>query len=49
MTLVGVATGHPAALNGCAITTSPIVWLDRRPRWARTRNRVYRLEETCTK
>jgi len=44
MTLVGVTTGHPAALNGCTITTSPLMWLDRKHRWARTRSRLYRLE-----
>ncbi|HWF86695.1 MAG TPA: DUF6634 family protein [Vicinamibacterales bacterium] len=48
MTLVGVATGHPAALNGRTITTSALVWLDRRYRWARTRSRVYRLEGAGT-
>jgi hypothetical protein len=44
MTLVGVATGHPREVNGKTITTSALIWLDRKHRWARTRSRVYRLE-----
>jgi hypothetical protein len=44
MTLVGGVTGHPREVNGKTITTSALVWLDRKHRWARTRSRVYRLE-----
>jgi len=44
MTLTGSVTGHPNELNGKTITTSALMWLDRKHRWARTRTRVYRLE-----
>ena len=44
MTLTGGVTGHPREVNGKTITTSALVWLDRKHRWARTRSRVYRLE-----
>jgi hypothetical protein len=48
MTLAGIVTGHPTNYDGRNITTSALVWLDRKHRWARTRSRVYRLEGADT-
>jgi hypothetical protein len=45
MTLLGVATGHPYLVDGREATTSPIVWLDRKGRWARSQNRLWKLGE----
>jgi hypothetical protein len=44
MTLTGTATGHPTQHDGRHIQTSPVVWLDRDCRWARTVSRLYVLE-----
>lgn len=45
MTLSGVVIGHPTIQNGQRIrSTSPVVWIDRAHRWARTMSRLYRLE-----
>ncbi|SRR6266508_1307145 len=43
MTLVGLVTSHPTLTDGRRIETSPLVWLDRKGRWARTMSRVYEL------
>jgi hypothetical protein len=43
--LAGSVTGHPGLGDSKLIRTSQLVWLDRDRRWARTRNRVYRLGE----
>lgn len=45
MTLIGRATGHPYLLDGKDATTSPILWLDRKGRWARSQNRLWKLGE----
>jgi hypothetical protein len=44
MTLVGNVRGHPKQPDGRKIQTSPVVWMDRMGRWARTVSRVYALE-----
>jgi hypothetical protein len=49
MTLTGVVRGHPAEADGRTIETPPLVWLDRKHQWARTLNRVYRLEGSDTR
>jgi hypothetical protein len=44
MTLTGVVMGHPTLGDCERIETSALVWLDRKHRWARVTERVYRLE-----
>ncbi|MCC8961637.1 hypothetical protein H8A95_04700 [Bradyrhizobium sp. Pear76] len=43
MTLVGVVSGHPTLTDERRIETSPVVWIDRHRRWARTMSRFYLL------
>jgi hypothetical protein len=43
MRLSGMVSGHPVLGSG-HMTSSPLRWLDRHWRWARTDTRVYRLE-----
>lgn len=42
--LKGEVRGHPSLPDNERIGTSEVIWLDRRSRWARTVNRLYRLE-----
>jgi hypothetical protein len=43
MSLIGHAKGHPKHVDGKLITTATLVWLDRRAKWARTRDIIWRL------
>lgn len=43
MSLTGHVTGHPQRADGELVTTSRLVWLDRNGKWARTKQRLYRL------
>jgi len=43
MILAGCVTGHPFLSDAATICTSPLIWLDRNRKWARSHNRVYRL------
>lgn len=43
LVIKGYVTGHPVQGSG-DITTSPVIWLDARHRWCRTRTRLYRLD-----
>ena len=43
MSLSGHVTGHPERADGELVTTTRLVWLDRHGKWARTRQRLYRL------
>lgn len=45
LVLVGRVSGHPRLTDGSTIHTSQLIWLDRKHKWARTWNRVYRLGE----
>ncbi|MCG2643764.1 MULTISPECIES: hypothetical protein [Bradyrhizobium] len=45
MALLGRVTGHPRVLDGTQTTTTPVVWFDRKRRWARTLNTLYKLGE----
>jgi hypothetical protein len=45
MTLVGEVSAHPTIADGKVTETREIVWLDRKRRWARTRNRLWLLGE----
>lgn len=48
LVLLGRVTGHPQLYDTATIRTSPLIWLDRNRRWARTWNRVYRLGTRTT-
>ena len=41
LVLAGEVRGHPTLPNGKRIETSPVMWLDRKHGWCRTRSRVY--------
>lgn len=41
MTLTGVIRGHRNAPDGDRVESSPLIWLDRKAAWARTRNTIY--------
>jgi hypothetical protein len=43
MSLSGHVTGHPERADGELVTTTRLVWLDRHGKWARTKQRLYRL------
>ncbi|MFI5002536.1 MAG: hypothetical protein ACHQK9_21840 [Reyranellales bacterium] len=43
MSLVGYVTGHPKHADGKLIRTATLVWLDRRAKWVRTRDIIWRL------
>ncbi|WP_461317140.1 DUF6634 family protein [Bradyrhizobium embrapense] len=43
MVLAGRVTGHPSLPDATTIFTSPLIWLDRDRKWARSRTRIYRL------
>jgi hypothetical protein len=43
LVLAGGVAGHPHHPDGTRIHTSQLIWLDRSRKWARSRNRVYRL------
>ena len=43
-TLIGTVVNHPTQHDGRVIQTSPVIWLDRDHRWARTASRLYVLE-----
>ena len=43
LVLVGRVTGHPGLGDARSIRTSQLIWLDRKHKWARTWNRIYRL------
>jgi hypothetical protein len=45
LVLGGKVTGHPEHEDGRMIRTSVVVWLDRKQKWARTWNRIYRLRK----
>lgn len=45
MTLQGRVTGHRRMLDGTEATTTPVIWLDRKHKWARTLNTLYALGE----
>jgi hypothetical protein len=45
MTLVGKVSAHPTIADGKQTETREIVWLDRKRRWARTRDRLWMLGE----
>lgn len=45
MVVTGRAEGHPEYADGDMISTAAVVWFDRKCRWCRTVNRVYRLGE----
>lgn len=42
--LKGIVMKHPTYADCERIVTSPVVWLDRKHRWARTQNTLYVLE-----
>lgn len=44
LVLKGEVAGHPSYRDGERVTTSPVIWLDRQCRWARTIGRLYKLE-----
>ncbi len=43
-TLMGTVINHPNEDDGRVIQASPLVWIDHRSRWARTRSRLYVLD-----
>jgi hypothetical protein len=43
--LIGHVNGHPRLPDGSKIRASELVWINRKERWARTWNRVYKLGE----
>lgn len=45
MTIYGFPFGHPRLADRKQSSTGEIVWLDRRCRWARTRNTLWQLGE----
>ncbi|RXH16923.1 hypothetical protein [Bradyrhizobium guangzhouense] len=45
MALLGRVTGHPRTPDGSHVATTPVIWLDRKRRWARTLNTLYALGE----
>jgi hypothetical protein len=45
MILVGRVTGHPMIPDDTNARTTPLIWLDRKGRWARTLNTLYALGE----
>lgn len=45
MTLLGRVTGHRRRPDGSEATTTPVIWLDRKHRWALTLNTLYALGE----
>jgi hypothetical protein len=43
MSLIGYVMGHPKHADGKLIRTATVVWLDRRAKWTRTRDIIWRL------
>lgn len=45
MSLIGHVMDHPKHADGKLIRTATLVWLDRRRKWARTKDIIWRLGE----
>ena len=48
MSLIGHVMEHPKHADGKLIRTATLVWLDRRRKWARTRDVIWRLGDRST-